>query len=482
MPPPDPRPLVFNGVNAATGGYLLPPLPPEVIGKIARGEPIDAKHLAELKGKRFASAPSFGVRAGIDSTKLGGDDGAGWGVIFAYDAPPAVREAIKPLLDHRKAQAGAKYREYVGPLGYRPGESKTDFLARQGVGPGPADPDKVPYYLLIVGDPEAIPFRFQYQIDVQYAVGRIAFDTVEEYANYAASVVAAETTRSVRPRKAVFFAPSNPDDDATALTSTELVAPLAAQAVGKLKPGTPPWEIAARIGDDATKAALAAALGGAETPALLFSASHGAGFPSGDPRQFGHQGALLCQEWPGPAQRGPVPESQYVSRDDVASTANPSGLIAFFFACYGGGTPRFDDFAHAAFQDTRATLAPHAFLAGLPQRLLGHPNGGALAVVAHVDRAWGYSFHWEKAGQQLAVFESALKLLMEGHPVGAAMEFFNERYAELSSDLSGELEDITYGKTPDDYALAGMWTANNDARSYVVIGDPAVRIAVSPAS
>jgi hypothetical protein len=106
-------------------------------------------------------------------------------------------------------------------------------------------------------------------------------------------------------------------------------------------------------------------------------------------------------------------------------------------------------------------------------------------VVGHVDRAWGYSFLWERAGEQLAAFKSTVDALLHGQRIGFAMESFNSRSADLSFGLLNELEDRKY-RPPrpetetlaEDQALAGMWTANNDARSYVVLGDPAVRLAV----
>jgi hypothetical protein len=468
--------LYFNGINGDSGTYDLPPMTgPELSGFIKGEKP--PENLDELRFRhRLATSRTLGVKEGVDPLNLGE---SGWGIIFASDADPAIKEALQVLIDLRRQQAGAYFKLYEGPDGYRQDESKTDFLARHGAGPGPADPINVPYYLLIVGSPEQIPYQFQSQLDVQYAVGRIYFDTPQEYANYARSVAACEKGEVKLPRQAAFFGVANEDDPATQLSSTSLVGSLQTKFQSTLKD----WQVSGFLAKSATKSQLARLLGGDQTPAVLFTGSHGMSFPIGSRRQVVHQGALLCQDWPGPEAwqgRGPIPQDFYFAGDDLSDKAGLLGTVAFFFACYGAGTPLNDEFSEQAFKQ-RTAIAQYPFMASLPQKLLAHSRGGALAVVGHVERAWSYSFMWQNAGVQTGVFESGLSRLFKGHPVGSAFESFNERYAELSTVLSDELKDIKYGKAVDPYELAGMWTANNDARGYSIIGDPAVRVPVGQA-
>lgn len=469
------QPMYFNGINGESGDYEIPPLSGRTLSAIITKEE-KPENLDELKAKYAAkSQAALGLGEGLNANKL---EEAGWGVIFAADTDPQIIEALQPLLDLRKDQAGKDhYHPFQGAEGYRPGMSKTDFLSKYGVGPGPVDPLKIPYYLLLVGDPEQIPYSFQTQLDVPYSVGRISFKTPQEYANYAASVVAVERKQVKLPRRAAFFGVQNPDDPATALSKADLVQPL----LEALTAQKPEWQFNAYLAAQARRGQLDTLLGGdpAQTPALLFSASHGMGFPNGDKRQFPHQGALLCQNWPGPEKWGKraIPEEFYFAGDHLSADRNLLGMIAFLFACYSAGTPEIDQFSKQFFRD-RVAIAPRPFLANLPMKMLGLPRGGALAVVGHVERAWGYSFKWTQTGQQAEAFQSALLALLSGKTVGLAVEYFNERYAEIATVLGDKLEDIEFGKKYDPYELAKMWTANNDARGYTILGDPAVRLPV----
>src|SRR4051794_11253483 len=99
----EPDPLFFNGINGATGEYLLPPLTAQQVSAAARGEPQDPKQVAELKQwwDRI-SQPHFAPVEGAAPKDLAE---TGWGVVFAHNAGPEVKKALAPLLEHRRQQA-----------------------------------------------------------------------------------------------------------------------------------------------------------------------------------------------------------------------------------------------------------------------------------------------------------------------------------------------------------------------------------------
>jgi hypothetical protein len=472
------RTLFWNGIDAETGGYLFPPTTPAEIAAVARGELTDNREVARLEHWLDLIGPRRDPFRAVDRCDLAQ---AGWGVVFAAGDPgvPAAREALGELLAHRRAQTARtderRYQEYAGKRGYLAGESRREFLARHGAGLSIANPQRMPYYLLLVGDPEEIPWRFQCELDVQYAVGRICFDTPQEYAAYAQSVVAAETSPPLRRQRAVVFAPHHPGDAASGLSARDLATPLAEHLIRSW----PSWEIATAFGEQATKARLASFLDGEKMAALLFTAGHGLGYPSGHPLQRLRQGALLCQDFPGIGCGGGrvAPEHCFAS-DDVGDDARLHGLVTFHLACYSAGAPAVGEFPPAP-NAPRVRVAPRAFLSRLAQRLVGHPRGGALAVVGQVEKTWQPAVEWPDAGCFLPALAQAFDRLADGKPVGYAMAAFGERYAAFASDLAAELEVVRCGVPPDEETLSRLWAGRNSCRNYVVIGDPAVRLATT---
>jgi hypothetical protein len=282
----------------------------------------------------------------------------------------------------------------------------------------------------------------------------------------------------VRPREAALFGVRNADDEAMELCTDYLILPLLERLKTPLEwQEQKDWRVHGVVAQEATKARLGLLLGGDEAPALLFTASHGMGFACGSRLQRDHQGALLCQDWPGPkAWKQGISPAQYFSGEDLGSHARLNGMVVFHFACHGAGVPATDEFAAGDGKPPRR-IAPAPFVSRLPQRLLAHPGGGALAVIGHVEKAWSHSFLSAASTGQIEAFDSVLRLLMGGYPVGFAMEYFNQQYGEIAADLTFALQRMGHGEAVDPNELADLWTANNDARNYAVIGDPAVRLA-----
>ena len=284
--------FVFNGINGTTGEYLLPPLHAAEVATLARGERSTLRTCAS-SAPDSARPPRTTMASVSESIHLI----SGRPVGESSSRTTWIRrfpKRLQPLLDHRQQQAGDLYKRFEGPSGQRLNESKDRFLARNGIGPGTVVPAKVPYYLLVVGSPDRVDFRFQSQLDVSYAVGRVYFHTPEQYECYARTIVAAETAppSHAAPLRAVLFGVRNDDDLSTQLSTNQLVEPLAREIT---EPG---WTIETVLGDSATKSRLRQLMGGPQTPSLLFTASHGMGFAPDDVRQVEHQGALLCQDWP----------------------------------------------------------------------------------------------------------------------------------------------------------------------------------------
>ena len=368
----------LNGIDGVTGEYLVPPMGAGSVARLIRPS-ADREQAGWLKriGSLF-TRPFRGLPIDVDPTEVAC---AGWGVVVSPETPSGVMSALEPLLAHRRSQV---LPDRCKTLEYRAGEGMKDWLKRHGVYAGSVAPTRIPYYLLLIGGPESIPFDFQYLLDIEYAVGRLSFDDADGYRSYAESVVDYEKAPAVgTSRQIVYWGTRHPRDRATEISADFLISPL---HDGVPATGDQPEEAAiARTqgyqslclkGKDATRTRLAEILhppSDAGRPSFLFTASHGMGWPKGHPNQRPAQGALLCQDWSG---FGSIRPDDYFGAADITDSARVHGLVAFLFACYGAGTPAFDNFLTDRSQGP-VPIADQPFVASLPQRLLSHPQGGA---------------------------------------------------------------------------------------------------------
>jgi hypothetical protein len=325
--------------------------------------------------------------------------------------------------------------------------------------------------LLLIGSPREISFEFQYLLDAYWCVGRLFFENVDDYRAYADHVVAYESGATVPNGKQItMFAPRNDADRSTAFFNSQVAIPLAS-GPKRLGEGQG-FHLTTVLAEEATKEALNQILNGnahGTPPSLLFTGSHGAYSGLHDPQQANKIGALITQNWPGPGN--PLKSEHCFAASDLGSESKIHGLVHFFFACYGGGCPKFDTYSKES-----KRIAPEAFVSHLPQAML---KQGALASIAHIDRAFASSFQTSRQKPQIQDIRGVLVQLMQGQRVGQCMDAFNLRWSVLAGeyDLMQRQREIDPAAVSD-AVLAACWLARDDARNYAVFGDPAVRLRV----
>jgi len=449
----------FSGITPS-GGFLIDPVALEEVAEVAlsRGEsqPTWWRNLFRQAAALFKQT-FFGW-----SVDLNCIDEAHWGVVFPEDISSEVRDAVEPLIEIRASQQAG--RRFI--LFYRPGESVERWAKRYGVDNLlDPDPEKIPYYLLVAGSPQQIPFRFQQDL-VTYATGRLCFENVIEYQNYIRNLVV--YIRELEIQQAILetgrtgllcVAPCrfNQENDFTHL-GLEMTGRVREKWIGdkQFPEFAPPL-----LGNHATRSALLQVLTTLSPEVILF-VGHGLHVPPGsEMSQADWEGALVCQEEDG---------LSWFSSADVTPKMQIHNSIWVALACHGAGTPAKSDYS-SWFSERE--MAHQDQVSSLPQRILGDNRPG-LAFIGHVDSVTGLT-----ASSDL--FSKLLVEIYTGRRLGQAMRHFRER-SVVSGDFILRWQDAFENsgmRPPQRESFAAQWIAWRDARNFLLLGDPAIQICQS---
>ncbi len=460
---------------------------------------------ATLQEARGFSSKSFGEGTGKQEPIW-----EGWVVVVADDDEGRrIATALGPLIERRVGadQPGGASVRPEDVIRYFPEHARSepdlgDWVLEQIVERPLRPGADQPFYVLIAGSPEKIPFEVDYQISGASRVGRLAFANVDDYRAYARKVLdweRADVAVGDASAPLGVFATDHGSQDPTRQSRKFLADGLLA-VLDKTSPGR---RRVARVGPEATLATLMGMLRGDAPefagPRLLFSATHGLAVPGATDAarrdRLVRQGGICCQH-------ARFREDEILTADRIGDGALLAGGIWAMFACFGAGTPRASDFFQAIGDAT--LLGYHEggpFLGALPTRLLANPDG-PLAVIGHVDPGFETTISNQGGadGKRSGKIIASLVDLLAGSCAGAAMgpiigmagtfrtmlmSLVDAMQRELGMPVTApprQLEEKLVGaattKTPPELAfkLVDRAVSLNDFRNFLVLGDPAAKL------
>ncbi len=402
----------------------------------------------------------------------------GWGVVLpdrdgllngerdtGADAPAAIRRLIAargdaPVFRYRPdiADSGRLQRYY--------GHGKTASL-RVGGSYG-IDDKSVPRYLLIVGSPERIPWKFQYRLQCDAFVGRLDLDDdgLEHYVDALLNDWPGASRHADRP---VLWAVDHGHPDITYLMRKVVAEKVHAAFLESGFDARLLTDGQARSADlyDALKA---------HQPAFVLTSSHGATYP------LDNVAALK-------AQLGlPVDlDHEPLKIDALLQAWNPCGAIWYAHACCSAGADRPSSFQGVV--DTASSLGRMLAAiakggpctAPLPRALLGGDRPLA-AFVGHVEPTFDWTLRDPVTGQvmtQSMIVDTFYQTLHSAPrtPIAMAMDGYYDAVAGLLLEHGDAVDAFEQHEAGAETRAMRAKLMAMDRLSMVVLGDPTVCVA-----
>ena len=451
-----------------------------------------------LETASLAPEPGYRAHSGYLRYDSGNSDDLSlqrWGVIAPEGrAGDRLLGLIEPLRRARERAQGAPARIYRVParMCAREAARWKDMVYRD----ERVREEELPRYLLILGDLDEVDLTLQQVLASDTFVGRLALPDDRGYEAYVDKVLRWERRGAAAAR--ALFCTVRDGTPATTVGDLALMAPSVSTCRARRDSGVLAVSDIVELGRGGPDLGELLDAVARPEPGFLFTISHGLGAPRGGWRSVDEQHALQGAMSVGRDQR--------LAAEDIAGRPFLPGGIWFFLACYGGAVPSESAY-HAWLErlhqagmfprraETVLAGLPRAgerpFVAALPQAVLANPEG-PLAVVAHADLAWTYSFRdiRMQRGQVLARnrpsrFQAIFRSILDGNRAGAAyhelLRYLGETSVTLSIFHHQEARARARGEALADERTrtiekASLFMLRNDLAGYILLGDPAVRL------
>jgi hypothetical protein len=412
------------------------------------------------------------------------DPRIGWGLVLPDD--PALSYADRERADDAPdpARQLAIARSATGVpvvLRYDPADETSLYryedgnrhpLPVSGEGVRGAGRGGLPYYLLLLGPPDRLPWELQFHLNLACCTGRLDLDEAG-LGNYVEAALSSWSGSGARMTSPLLWTVQHEPGDITWLMRQSV-----GERIFKRWHDDPQIGEAARAlrEEEATCARLRSALSEV-SPAVVVTTSHGMTGPLYDMEQMRSTLGRLVDA-----------AQQLLDPSALLDGWNPDGVVWYALACCSAGGSGRNQFKGllapqsraATFVEAVSSLGPTT--AELPRALLGAPRP-ARAFIGHVEPTFDWTLRRADTGlvTTSAIVEAFYEELFQvpPPPVGFALRKYFGQAATLRALWAGQVEAVRRRESARSASLLAT-LAGIDRQCTVLLGDPAVVPAALP--